>query len=70
MNKNQEKFLRELNALFMKYNIDNVCANEQGEIVFESNGVTSLRFADWSDECFTKIATTQYSFDAADEVQR
>ena len=70
MNKNQEKFLRELNALFLKYSIDNVCANEQGEIVFESNGVTSLRFVDWSDECFTKIATTQYSYDAAEEAAR
>ena len=66
MNKNQEKFLRELNALLLKYNIENVSANEQGEIVFESNGVSSLRFADWSDECFTKISTTQYSFDAAE----
>ena len=70
MNKNQEKFLRELNALFLKYSIDNVCANEQGEIVFESNGMTSLRFADWSDECFTKISTTQYSYDAAEEAAR
>ena len=70
MNKNQEKFLRELNALFLKYSIDNVCANEQGEIVFVSNGMTSLRFADWSDECFTKISTTQYSYDAAEEAAR
>ena len=70
MNKNQEKFLRELNALFLKYSIDNVCANEQGEIVFELNGMTSLRFADWSDECFTKISTTQYSYDAAEEAAR
>ena len=70
MNKNQEKFLRELNALLLKYSIDNVCANEQGEIVFESNYMTSLRFADWSDECFTKIATTQYSYDAAEEAAR
>lgn len=66
MNKNQEEFLLELNALLLKYNVENVCANEQGEIVFESNGVSSLRFVDWSDECFTKISTTQYSFDASE----
>ena len=66
MNKNQKAFLKELGALFDKYNIDDMNADKLEPINFISNGF-ALSVGRYRDGEFTAIVTSMDSYTPGNE---
>lgn len=66
MNKNQKAFLKELGALFDKYNIDDMNADKLEPINFISNGC-ALSVGRYRDGEFTAIVTSTDSYTPGNE---
>lgn len=63
MTKNQESFLRELDALLLKYSVKYVRTDGEGLVVFES-GDSSMKIGCYDDGIFRGIVSAQKQFDA------